>query len=365
MTMRRIAFFAALLLFAFPAVAASRLEEDPALEQQAQLSHQAEKLHGELADLQQELVKVAKATQQSDNDLSAEEDRLRILNDQVAAKNKELAAEHASLSALVEAALRLSRTPPEAIVMMPGNALETMTAARALNMTAKSIHRRMKSIGLQLAELDRLKDKVTAHREALEQEQKALKAAQRQLTARLAARQALWNKVDREQAAGAEKLAENARKAENIHGLFSSLTGGSAQGVRGKLRSFLDAMGHIRLPAAGSIVQLFGHSQSENETSHGIVIATRNDAPVIAPYDGEVVFTGPFRGYGQLVILRHSDHFHTLLSGLKTINVNVGQFLLEGEPIGAMGDTQSSSRLYVELRKDNQPVDPSPWMGIK
>ncbi len=82
-----------------------------------------------------------------------------------------------------------------------------------------------------------------------------------------------------------------------------------------------------------------------------------------APFDGEVVYTGPFLNYGQLVIIRHSDDFHTLLAGLVKIDVNVGQFLLEGEPIGAMGESDSGNRLYVELRHKNQPIDPAPWIN--
>jgi septal ring factor EnvC (AmiA/AmiB activator) len=75
-----------------------------------------------------------------------------------------------------------------------------------------------------------------------------------------------------------------------------------------------------------------------------------------------VVFTGPFLTYGQMVIIRHSDDFHTLLAGLVKIDVTVGQFLLEGEPIGAMGDSESSNRLYIELRQNNQPIDPASWI---
>ena len=64
-----------------------------------------------------------------------------------------------------------------------------------------------------------------------------------------------------------------------------------------------------------------------------------------------------------MVIIHHSDNFHTLLAGLQKIDVEVGQFLLEGEPIGAMGDDADEQELYVELRKDNQPIDPAPWMS--
>jgi murein hydrolase activator len=83
---------------------------------------------------------------------------------------------------------------------------------------------------------------------------------------------------------------------------------------------------------------------------------------VLAPFDGQVVYTGTFLAYGNLVILRHRDDFHTLIAGVDKIYANPGQTLLEGEPIGAMGGAQSGNRVYLELREHNQPIDPTSWL---
>jgi septal ring factor EnvC (AmiA/AmiB activator) len=98
-------------------------------------------------------------------------------------------------------------------------------------------------------------------------------------------------------------------------------------------------------------------------TRKGLVIETRGSAQVVAPYGGKVVFAGDFRGYGQLLIIDHGDGYHTLLSGMKRIDGVMGQYLRLGEPIGIMGNPGANRpKLYVELRRNNQPINPEPWL---
>lgn len=98
-------------------------------------------------------------------------------------------------------------------------------------------------------------------------------------------------------------------------------------------------------------------------TSKGVILQTRNDAQVIAPFDGSVIFAGRSGGYGNLIIIEHGDGYLSLLAGLRNFDVDVGQMLLAGEPVGQMpGDGEA--KLYVEIRKDNQPVDPMAWMRL-
>jgi septal ring factor EnvC (AmiA/AmiB activator) len=100
-------------------------------------------------------------------------------------------------------------------------------------------------------------------------------------------------------------------------------------------------------------------------------IATHAGADITAPCDGWVVYAGPFRSYGQLLILNAGGGYHVLLAGMDRISVDLGQFVLTGEPVATMGGgSQVSSAiatgakqpvLYVEFRKDGTPIDPSPW----
>ena len=74
--------------------------------------------------------------------------------------------------------------------------------------------------------------------------------------------------------------------------------------------------------------------------------------------------------YGQLLILNVGGGYHVLLAGMERISVDLGQFVVTGEPVAVMGGAQSAVAkaggasqpvLYVEFRKDGVPVDPGPW----
>jgi septal ring factor EnvC (AmiA/AmiB activator) len=114
----------------------------------------------------------------------------------------------------------------------------------------------------------------------------------------------------------------------------------------------------------GRLVGLYGQPTRTGLTRKGITIETSADATVIAPYEGHVVFAGKFRGYGQLLIIEHSEGYHTLLADLERIDCVIGQWVTAGEPVGAMGRPGSGDKpaLYVELRRNGQPVNPLPWL---
>ena len=87
-------------------------------------------------------------------------------------------------------------------------------------------------------------------------------------------------------------------------------------------------------------------------------------AQVIAPHNGKVVFAGNFRGYGQLLIIDHGEGYHTLLAGMVRIDGTMGQYVLSGEPVGVMGTPKDGKpSLYIELRRNSQPINPIPWLA--
>ena len=126
---------------------------------------------------------------------------------------------------------------------------------------------------------------------------------------------------------------------------------------------FEKAKGKLPLPARGKIVTRYGEQKLKGVSSKGITIATRENAQVISPFDGAVIFAGAFRGYGNMIIVEHGEGYLSLMSGLGNINVELGQMLLAGEPVGLM-PKENNAELYVEIRKDNQPINPTAWFKI-
>lgn len=143
------------------------------------------------------------------------------------------------------------------------------------------------------------------------------------------------------------------------------------------IRDFPDRRNSLTVPAAGRIVTRYGERMQRaggRVSAKGIEIVTRPGAQVVAPYDGKVVYAGPFRGYGRILIIEHGGRYHSLLAGLERIDAVVGQWVLAGEPVGVMaGDTEAGGqgnssagrtpKLYVELRRTGQPINPLPWLA--
>ncbi|MBD3660928.1 MAG: peptidoglycan DD-metalloendopeptidase family protein, partial [Arenibacter algicola] len=136
--------------------------------------------------------------------------------------------------------------------------------------------------------------------------------------------------------------------------------------------SISKARGRLPFPVVGRVVGLYGQPLEGNMTRKGLSVDTRPGAQVIAPFDGTVAFAGPFRGYGQLLIIDHGEGYHSLLAGLGRIDVSMGLAVLAGEPVaimpggeGSSGGDGGESVLYVEFRRDNQPFNPLPWLASR
>jgi septal ring factor EnvC (AmiA/AmiB activator) len=135
--------------------------------------------------------------------------------------------------------------------------------------------------------------------------------------------------------------------------------------------AFASARGQLPLPVNGTRIKEFGAPDNTGGTEKGIILATRAGSQVTAPCDGWVVYAAPFRNYGQVLILNAGGGYHVVLAGMDRISVNVGQFVLTGEPVAVMsGSAQTpvtsasnsdKPTLYIEFRKDGTPIDPNPW----
>ena len=130
----------------------------------------------------------------------------------------------------------------------------------------------------------------------------------------------------------------------------------------GAARPFGDA--NVVPPVHGRVLLSFGQPGEGGQPHRGITIEARPGARLVAPYDGKIVFAGPFRTYGLILIIEHSEGYHTLLAGLGRIDGAVGQSVSAGEPVGTAGSTETgNSSIYVELRRNGQPIDPLPWLA--
>ena len=118
------------------------------------------------------------------------------------------------------------------------------------------------------------------------------------------------------------------------------------------------------LPVAGRVVTAFGEA-APGGPHRGLTFAATAGARVVSPCNGRAVYAAPFRSYGLLLIVDCGGGYHFVLAGLDRLDTAAGQRLLAGEPVGVLGTGGQGSSLYVELRRNGQPVDPRPWFAAR
>lgn len=229
---------------------------------------------------------------------------------------------------------------------------------------AQAANQRLRDLTAKAQSLKELMEALESERVAREAEEAARLAAEK---AARAAEEAVKNPQDAPQQAP----ATTADQASQLAALAVAPTV-RPDGVR-----TFPSDGVITPPSTGILVQTYGQDTGFGATSKGIVVETRPLATVLAPYDGKAVFAGPFRDLGQVLIIEHDGGYHTVLAGFAKIDVGIGDWVLAGEPVGMMPQHNESAtditggietggdsrpRLYMELRRDGQPVNPLRWI---
>ena len=229
---------------------------------------------------------------------------------------------------------------------------------------------------------DKLTDDQTRLASLVEERQRQQSAIEKDMEAEGARALALSRQVDSLQDLIAKleldlKSAAKAAATANLQGAPAAINGKPNLGAlknpgrRSPAVAFASAKGLFALPVNGIKIRGFGGSDGVGGVERGISLETRAAAQVTTPCDGWVVYAGPFRSYGQLLILNAGGGYHVLIAGMERISVNIGQFVLTGEPVATMGTTSqvasivaantSQPVLYIEFRKDGTPIDPGPW----
>ncbi|MGB3897766.1 MAG: murein hydrolase activator EnvC [Mesorhizobium sp.] len=340
------------------------------------------------------LIQSAKTEQKLGQDIEDIGARLEGLKGQEATVRASLAKHRDVLAEVLGALQRMGLNPPPAILVKPEDALSSVRSAILLGAVVPEMRAETDILAANLKELSRITTSIEAERGRLKEKVADQVAEKQRLTLLLQAKRKL--QADTEQALTQEK--ENAQalaaKAKSLKDLIASLEkdadekreAGKAQANEAELAAlpvpeanqlaaatpFSALKGQIALPVIGKVKRRFGSGDGNGSTLMGDMVATQSGSIVTAPADGKVLYAGPFRSYGQLLILDAGDGYHVVLAGMTGLNVASGQSVLAGEPIGAMGEARVASasasvdennvpELYVEFRKDGKPVDPAPW----
>jgi septal ring factor EnvC (AmiA/AmiB activator) len=382
-------------------------ELEAAREQQKRASELQAKLKADIAAIGQDgsklnaqLIDIAAQVRGVETRIGDAEARLRSLDGREQQIRASLDSRRSEIVEVLAALQRAGRRTPPALLVRPEDALQSLRTAMLLGSVVPELRGRAEKLAGDLGELVALRKTIATERDALAQDRDKLKDDQMRLAALVDERQRKQSAIEKDMEAEGARAITLSKQVDNLQGLIAkmeqdlksaakaaataSLKGApvTANGKPnlGALKdparlspaiAFASARGLFALPVNGSKIRDFGGSDGAGGVEKGISLATRAGAQVTTPCDGWVVYAGPFRSYGQLLILNAGGGYHVLIAGMERISVNIGQFVLTGEPVATMGSTSqvasilastaSQPVLYVEFRKDGTPIDPGPW----
>jgi septal ring factor EnvC (AmiA/AmiB activator) len=362
--------------------------------QQIELKQKAKSLDKELVSVKHQMVRAAKKVQEYEKDLSRLEEKLTKL------ENKQLKVagdlEHRDLQMIQVLAVleNLALKPTEVLVAQPLSPVDTVRSAILLRSAVPEIEKSAKILRNDLNNLARLRAAVSSQYARIAVVARNLDNKHKELNSLFLRKKIIKSKFEQQSIKTSQRAKELAEKATDLRELLSKLEEDRKQqeakikernlALRKKrlkklgkkvaksikkmakrkasISSFVKAKGTLPFPAVGNIIKKYGQKTKSGGHEKGITIKTRKNAQVIAPFDGKVLFSGPFRRYGQLLIIQHGNGYHSLLAGMSEIDVEEGQSLLAGEPVGIMGKVKEP-KLYIEFRRNSQPINPTPWLA--
>jgi murein hydrolase activator len=366
-----------------------RAEQKKAKDNEAKLAAEIAAIGKDRRELSKALIETAARLREAEERVASSEGRLKALDGNESNVRKGLERRKTAIAELLAALQRMGRTPPPALLVRPEAALASVRAAIMLGAVLPEMKVEVETLAADLGELVRVRREIAGERESLAREVASLGADRERMALLVEERQKRQSEAEKALEAERQRTAGLARQAEDLKELIGRLErqaalratppesrpapgepGGELPRL-GPAVAFAAAKGLLRLPVNGIKVREFGASDAVGGTQKGVSVATRASAQVTAPCDGWVVYAGPFRSYGQLLILNAGGGYHVLLAGMERISVDLGQFVLTGEPVAMMGGGprtaatiaigSSQPILYIEFRKDGTPVDPGPW----
>jgi murein hydrolase activator len=373
-------------------------QERASAEAQAKLRREIDAIADDRRTLNQQLIDTAARIRDVETRVDAAQVRLKPLDDQEKSIRQSLDERRVAVVEILAALQRMGRQPPPALVVQPEDALQAVRTAITLGAVLPDMRLQAEALAGDLADLLVVRKDIAVEHDRLARDLDTLGREQLRMNVLIDERQR--RQAVTEEALETERAhaAELVRQADNLKDLITKLESGldsATRSARTEARSieedatrpdlatlkdpgrlspavgFASTRGHLRLPVNGAKIRDFGGSDGGNGTQKGQSIAAHPGAQVTSPCDGWVVYAGTFRSYGQLLILNAGGGYHVLLAGMERISVDLGQFVLTGEPVAVMGGGSQVSAaaatkskqpvLYVEFRKDGAPIDPSPW----
>lgn len=309
---------------------------------------------------------------------------------------RRLADRAADLSALLPLIERLSLYPAETLLAVPTGPEAALRGLLVLKGLTRQLEKDAEALRAEEAEVARLSAEISAQESRLSAAQSAQAAKAATLDQQIGEARARGQEAEDAAADANRHAAEQAAQADTLRAALAQLDASrrqeeararadAAQAERQRKApaaaaarqrqaalaapagpGLAEPHGQLGAPVAGPVMRAFG-DPGDAGPANGISYQAPPASRVVAPCGGRVVFAGPFRSYGVLLILDCGGGFHFVLAGLDRLDVQIGHPVQPGEPVGVMPSWDPRTpgtrpSLYMELRRDGAPINPAPFL---
>jgi septal ring factor EnvC (AmiA/AmiB activator) len=335
-----------------------------------------DRLQAEARDLQQRLVETAQKVQQLETSSAETESQLASLNQTVRELESGLAKDRDQVAHLLAVLQRLNTEQPPALALHPDDSLTAARGTMQLGAMLPPVYEQAAALAKRLKALSETKSAVEKKAAEARTQTEALSTARVDLDKLLLQRNQETANAEAKITEIHGVIDEATRQTKDLKSLIDRIAslrqraGGGTSGVtvvspgNGDLGGL--KRGSLRVPVVGVATDgdPAGPGQTPGAMPSGLWFEAKGQAQAVAPADSAVVFAGTYQKFGQVLILEIMGGYHLTLAGLGRIDVHIGDLVLAGEPVGVLPNG-AVARLYMELRRNGQIVDPAPWMSAE
>lgn len=368
-------------------------ERRAAIRQLERLQASGDETVRDLKTLDQQLLSAAMEARRREEQAAGAERALIDLSMRRERAAKDLLESEAAYEDLIAALAAVNRRHPPALVVSPGQSGTAIRRAVLMQATLPQLNARAAAIASDIEALNRLEQQIRGEQARLGAAEATLALKREEIEQLSAAKRRQAEDISGDLASLRSRADRLGREADTLRDLLAALQSNapSAPGAKPASRPQLAALrpapkssasprsapaaptarplgqaalGGLMQPASGDVRHHFGDRLPGGGRSDWISFTTRAEAQVVAPAGGTVEYARPFRSYGSMLILRTSDGYHVILTGMSRIYVSEGQAVTAGEPVGRMPDrSDPPPELTLELRLGDRVLNPAEWMA--
>ena len=310
----------------------------------------------EVERLRVELLRLGQSESGDAAEVSAQRARLATINDRETVLRVRLGRERGRQTRLLAALQLYGRNPPPALLVSSDRANDAIRAQILMRAVTPVLEARARRLAADQAELSRLRRQAVIAAGDLLTSESSLADRRADIDRLVAEKRALETLLLADAATAEAQALAAARRVRDLGGLLRELTPAEREAVRSS--PLPGGRDRLMRPIDGPLVSEFGGG------TRGLTFSGRSQALVRAPADGVVEYAGPLEGWSEVIVLRLGPGWRLVLAGMGRASAVIGSRVAEGEPLGRL-PAGEAPELYLELRREDRPVDPAPWLDAR